>query len=407
MIALTVCRTMAQVAPDIAHGTSAEDVIRIYGWPKGRSLTEDRQIWMYDGFQVLLREGRVLSVTPLPGRKVTPPAVRKPAPTVQMPVAAPRRMTEPVLGTTPAKSPVASVSHFPLQSAPPAPPPAPHRYWPLALIAGSLLLFTGLYWRRSRRRTERAATGFARPSTGVHTGAAAGTKRWEDSVNERLSRHFGSRSSGTFAAAAQNGPSVRECAATPGRSTAGVVESCSLSAELIESLEWKRFELLVCRYFRAIGFDAECTRSGADGGIDVVLQIGGANAGAVQCKAWSGAVGVKPIRELFGVITAAKIPTGYFVTTSTFTPDAHAWAVGKPLTLIDGDELLKRLRALDPGKVEALLAEVTEGDYTTPTCPRCDIKLVMRAPANGRSHFWGCTRYPRCDYKMRIRGERA
>ena len=47
-------------------------------------------------------------------------------------------------------------------------------------------------------------------------------------------------------------------------------------------------------------------------------------AAIVQCKAWQTYnVGVKPVRELFGVMAADRVPEGFFVTTGDYTGDAR------------------------------------------------------------------------------------
>ena len=50
-----------------------------------------------------------------------------------------------------------------------------------------------------------------------------------------------------------------------------------------------------------------------------------------------------------------------------------------------------------------LLAVCTSGDYTTPTCPSCGIKLVERII--GGKAAWGCRNYPRCRSKIFRRSE--
>src|SRR5688572_8412711 len=63
MFVLLALSAFAQVAPDIAKGTSAEEVIRIYGWPKGKSVADARESWLYDRFQVMFQQGKVVSVS--------------------------------------------------------------------------------------------------------------------------------------------------------------------------------------------------------------------------------------------------------------------------------------------------------------------------------------------------------
>ena len=120
----------------------------------------------------------------------------------------------------------------------------------------------------------------------------------------------------------------------------------------------------------------------------------------IQCKAWSNKVGVKPVRELLGVMTAKQVQRGIFVTTSDYTGEAKEFASGVAgLELIDGYNLLERIQVLSPDKRASLLETATLGDYTTPTCPRCDVKMVSREAKKGGSVgsvFWGCRHYPRC-----------
>ena len=44
-----------------------------------------------------------------------------------------------------------------------------------------------------------------------------------------------------------------------------------------------------------------------------------------------------------------------------------------------------------------VLSEIaTKGDFLTPTCPRCSIKMTARKSTREGRMFWGCTNYPRC-----------
>jgi restriction system protein len=177
---------------------------------------------------------------------------------------------------------------------------------------------------------------------------------------------------------------------------------------LIRTLEWKRFEDLCANYFKAKGHRAEVTKHGADGGIDILL-YGVSNPdkalGIIQCKSWKErVVGVGPIRELFGVMTDAGCPLGIFVTISGYSKEAQAFAEGKHIKLLDAQKLLDLIRSLPVQKQAELLKSSTFGDYKTPSCPSCGIKLVLRTASKGSnkgSRFWGCQNYPRCRYTMR------
>ncbi len=125
----------------------------------------------------------------------------------------------------------------------------------------------------------------------------------------------------------------------------------------------------------------------------------------IQCKAWDAyKVGIKPVRELFGVMAADKVANGAFFTTGEFTSEAEEWARDKNLDLVDGQEFLSRINQLSPSAQDKLLAVATRGDYTTPTCPSCNVKMTLRTAskgANAGSEFWGCPRYPRCKQTFR------
>lgn len=172
--------------------------------------------------------------------------------------------------------------------------------------------------------------------------------------------------------------------------------------EFLRSLEWKRFEELVCAYVRELGYAARLTRRGADGGVDIEVLDAATDdvAMVVQCKAWNVyQVGIKPVRELYGVMAAKKIPQCAFFTTGTYTAEAFAFGREHDVDLVDGAEFLRRINGLQLPQIQLLLECATRGDYTTPTCPNCDVKMVLRTAAKGRNEgedFWGCRHYPRC-----------
>jgi restriction system protein len=177
------------------------------------------------------------------------------------------------------------------------------------------------------------------------------------------------------------------------------------SLEALLLLEWKRFELLCAKYYEAVGFKSETLRCGADGGIDVKLfKLDPAKPLAVvQCKAWHGhPVGVKEVRELLGVMAHEKIGRGIFITTATYTKDAVAFGAANPIQLLDGAAFTRKLQELPKDRQDALLTFAFEGDYQTPTCPSCGIKMIKRE--GKRRAFWGCPRYPKCKNTLVLRG---
>jgi HJR/Mrr/RecB family endonuclease len=176
------------------------------------------------------------------------------------------------------------------------------------------------------------------------------------------------------------------------------VNELKWSKELIDSLEWKCFEDLCAEYFKEKGYKANVTKLGADGGVDIYIFKESYSStkpfGIVQCKAWNTyKVGVKPVRELFGVMVSERTPLGIFITSGTYTKEAEEFSKGKNLKLLSGSSLLKLIESLPEENQNKLLKNITKGDYSTPSCPSCGIKMVIR---NGRNKFWGCVKYPKC-----------
>lgn len=175
------------------------------------------------------------------------------------------------------------------------------------------------------------------------------------------------------------------------------------SLDLIRDLEWKRFEDVCQQFYEKKGIRSETTALGPDGGIDIRLYQDdtGQPTSIVQCKAWGERfVGVKPVRELLGVMTHEKIGKAFFMTSGSYSDDAKAIAQANRITLVDGTMLLMMIQRLPAEERDSLLAFATAGDYTTPTCPTCGVKMKVIEGKAGRPDFWGCRNYPRCRQKL-------
>jgi restriction system protein len=184
------------------------------------------------------------------------------------------------------------------------------------------------------------------------------------------------------------------------------VDTSRWSAELLNALEWKRFEEVCAGFFECLGFTTKSVLCGADGGIDIRLYLSSSEKAVaiVQCKSWKKTVGVDVVRELRGVMASEGIPEGIFATTNSFTTDAVAFAKANHIDLMDGTKVLNSIRSLTDDQQANLLQLATEGDYTTPTCASCGIKLTWRTPASGAKSFWGCVNYPRCRSRLFLAG---
>lgn len=195
----------------------------------------------------------------------------------------------------------------------------------------------------------------------------------------------------------------------------GSTQNDALTLTHLQEMDWKHFEILCRDYYRATGSQASLTGIGADGGVDVVLEhenpAGHKLTSYIQCKAWSHQkVGVKSIRELYGVMASDGITSGIFITASDFTRDAIAFTKGKNLQLISGVKLLGLIQELLPEQQQQLKCDALKGNYTTPTCPSCDIKMVVRTSSKGKNKgekFWGCMHFPQCRQRLYIKTNSA
>ncbi|WP_109125145.1 restriction endonuclease [Dyella sp. C11] len=121
--------------------------------------------------------------------------------------------------------------------------------------------------------------------------------------------------------------------------------------ESLRNMDWRSFESLVGEAFRHQGYSVEETgQGGADGGKDLVLRKDGLKI-IVQCKQWrSQRVPVHVVREMFGVLVHEGASAVKIVTLCGYTPDAGAFAYGKPIELIDGATLLSTVKSIQMRK---------------------------------------------------------
>lgn len=186
----------------------------------------------------------------------------------------------------------------------------------------------------------------------------------------------------------------------------------------IADISWQDFELLIGEHFRRQGFSVQETSSGADGGIDLVLKKNGETY-VVQCKHYKVyKVGVRPVRELLGVIASCGAIGGYVVTSGEFTNEAINFAKSNNIELIDGqylDQILKTTPkparrpynslAQSPPSSQTLTSSVSINpnisEAQSQICPKCGSPMVSRVARKGSragQKFLGCSGYPNCKF---------
>jgi restriction system protein len=184
------------------------------------------------------------------------------------------------------------------------------------------------------------------------------------------------------------------------------------SIESIRALPWKQFEDLLGEAYRRQGYSViENASLGADGGVDLTIRRDGATY-LVQCKQWrTYKVGVKVIREMFGLMTAHHATGAIVVCSGSFTREAEDFAVGKPIELVDGDRLVGLIASVQTRPMATATrptATIPSPTATKRSCPKCGGELVLRTAKRGPNaggQFWGCSNYPKCRQTVPIGGK--
>ncbi len=119
-------------------------------------------------------------------------------------------------------------------------------------------------------------------------------------------------------------------------------ESVNLAA-----IDWQDFENLIrevfAEEFNSNGGEVKITQASRDGGVDAIAfdpdPIRGGKI-VIQAKRYTNVVGVSAVRDLYGTVMNEGATKGILVTTSNYGNDAYEFAKGKPLTLMNGANLL-------------------------------------------------------------------
>jgi restriction system protein len=112
-------------------------------------------------------------------------------------------------------------------------------------------------------------------------------------------------------------------------------------------------------------------------------------------------IGEKPVHDLADLLAAEGVRHGVVVTTGRFSAEAWAFASGRSLELIDGEDFFAKLTNLSREVQTHLLREATKGAYTIPSCPSCGSKMIRRSAR--AEEFWGCRNSPACRGKLSMR----
>ncbi|MEE9431756.1 MAG: restriction endonuclease [Melioribacteraceae bacterium] len=134
-----------------------------------------------------------------------------------------------------------------------------------------------------------------------------------------------------------------------------IVDSYNVIDELdnttnIAIMDWEDFEHLIRelfeKEFQSNGGEVNVTQASRDGGVDAIAfdpdPIRGGKI-IIQAKRYTNTVGVAAVRDLYGTVVNEGATKGILVSTADYGPDAYQFAKEKPLTLLNGSNLLHLL----------------------------------------------------------------
>lgn len=130
------------------------------------------------------------------------------------------------------------------------------------------------------------------------------------------------------------------------------VESKEVLAELhsttnLAEIPWEDFEHLVrdlfSKMFSGEGTEVRVTQASRDQGVDAIAfdpdPIRGGKF-VIQAKRYTNVVGVSAVRDLYGTMISEGAVKGFLVTTAHYGKDSRSFVKDKPITLIDGSNLV-------------------------------------------------------------------
>ena len=115
----------------------------------------------------------------------------------------------------------------------------------------------------------------------------------------------------------------------------------------LATMDWQQFEVLtrdlLQKEFGTSGCKVEVTRASRDLGVDAIVFDEDPIRGGkfmIQAKRYNNLVPVSAVRDLFGTVMNEGAVKGILVTTSYYGPESLEFVKNKPLTLINGEELM-------------------------------------------------------------------
>lgn len=119
----------------------------------------------------------------------------------------------------------------------------------------------------------------------------------------------------------------------------------------LAAMDWQDFEHLIRELFQKEfgggGAEVKVTQASRDRGVDAIVFDPEPLRGGkfiIQAKRYTNTVDVSAVRDLYGTVVNEGANRGILVTTSNYGIDAYDFAKDKPITLLNGENLLHLLQ---------------------------------------------------------------
>lgn len=117
----------------------------------------------------------------------------------------------------------------------------------------------------------------------------------------------------------------------------------------IDKMEGVQFEQYLGHLFQAQGYKAQVTKAAGDFGADLIIQKKVGKKIIVQAKRYSKNVGIKAVQEAQAAIAHYGASEAWVVTNSDFTAAAYDLAKSNRVRLVNREELVEMILAMNPG----------------------------------------------------------
>jgi restriction system protein len=167
----------------------------------------------------------------------------------------------------------------------------------------------------------------------------------------------------------------------------------------LRAFDSERFKGLIKVLFEQEGFMVQDADAGKPDGIDLVVTHHTVAFG-VQCRFWAQIIGQEEVQAFVDALHRHHLSNGFLITLDGYTEEAIALGRASQLDLMDEPMLMQNLETVG-WLFNSAFAPLWNDE--TRNCPRCGSETILRVavkPEYGGREIWGCSTFPRCDFKL-------